>query len=233
MFHPSVQRGHPAADSNACQLVLKYMLVNKKLFTKAYHDRMYYYSSGTKFNMVTGELSQWMDKQQKAYDRFMEDPPPETTKPFTAKQCLKRLIDQDGLYGLLGDAIIQFMRLKPTAYGSLALMSKQDFWRVKLMKRAMTFVFMLRYLLGYESQKQWTKFSVDDYKLNTRSFKRWCDKDHLIFAESTKYDALPATYVPPPTAHKRRYRTSTSEVSEDSPMKRRFVVNDESTSEDE
>ena len=115
----------------------------------------------------------------------------------------------------------------------MALRSKELFWMVKPMKRCLTFVFMLRYLLGYSSQKQWTKFTLDDYKLNTRSFKRWEQKDDAIFKASPKFNALPDTYDVPTTTIKRRYKASASSLSEDSPMKRSFVVNDDSTSEEE
>ena len=49
-------------DSNACQMVLKYMLMNRGEFIKAYHDREYYYSSGTKFAECIGPLQAWVKK---------------------------------------------------------------------------------------------------------------------------------------------------------------------------
>ena len=52
-------------DSNACQMVLKYMLMNRADFIKAYHDREYYYSSGTKFAEYIGSLQVWGDKLEK------------------------------------------------------------------------------------------------------------------------------------------------------------------------
>ena len=62
------------AHSNACQMVLKYMLLNKSVFCKAYHDRMYFFSSGTKFAAISGPIKNWIEQTQGAYDRFQEDP---------------------------------------------------------------------------------------------------------------------------------------------------------------
>ena len=43
---------------------------------------------------------------------------------------------------------------------------QEHFWMVPVCKRAMTFVFLVRYVLGYKSQMQWKKFTEEDYKLN-------------------------------------------------------------------
>ena len=66
LSHTHTQRGRPMPDSNACQMVLKYMLMNRADFIKAYHDREYYYSSGTKFAECIGALQAWVDKLQEA-----------------------------------------------------------------------------------------------------------------------------------------------------------------------
>ena len=41
-----------------------------------------------------------------------------------AKRCLKNLKDTDGLFAILGDAIIAFMKEKPTPFLKNALASK-------------------------------------------------------------------------------------------------------------
>ena len=46
-------RGHPMPESNSCQRLLKYMLLNRVAFVKTYHDRMFCFSSGTKFVVVS------------------------------------------------------------------------------------------------------------------------------------------------------------------------------------
>ena len=103
--------------------------------------------------------------------------------------------------------------------------------QVPLFKRAMTFVFLMRYVFGYECQRQWHKFAVSDLKFNTRCFKRWIDKDPLIFAASEKHKAMPDTMDDAATLT--RKRSSVSEFSSDSPMKRTFIVNDDSTDDED
>ena len=111
--------------------------------------------------------------------------------PINPTKLLKRLVDEEGLYQLLSDSMINFMRLKPEPFLSNALASQMHFWRVPPWKRALTFVFMLRYVLGFSAQRQWKKFTDDDYKLNKRSMQRWLDKEKYIFAQSTELDKLP------------------------------------------
>ena len=77
-------------ESNACQLVLKYLLVNKTVFVKAYHDRMYFYSSGTKFSLVTAPLQKWIKKQEDARKKYDADPDPQSGPPPKTTSTLKR-----------------------------------------------------------------------------------------------------------------------------------------------
>ena len=128
--------------------------------------------------------------------------------------------------------MIHFMEMKPQPYGIMALRSQEHFWRVPVYKRAMTFVFLIRYVLGYESQGQWKHFSETDMKFNSRSFKRWMEKDSKIFQHSSRLNVLPETFKDS-VAHKRRYKSTSDNFSSDSPMKRSFVVQDDSTSEEE
>ena len=55
-------KGHPLATANCCNLVLKYMLMNQQEFVKAFHNRVYSFSSGTKLSIVSKRLSEWIDK---------------------------------------------------------------------------------------------------------------------------------------------------------------------------
>ena len=129
------QKGHPLPTTNACQLLLKYILLNRMSFIKGYHNRVYSFSSGTKFLECTPRLDKWMDavKSQREEDPTIEDP----------RTMLKRLVNFRNLYSILGDTIIEFMRLKPEPYLRNALLSKEHFWEVPEYKRAMTFVFLI------------------------------------------------------------------------------------------
>ena len=85
--------------------------------------------------------------------------------PPSAKNALKRLVDVNNLYEILGDTLIQFMVEKPQPYGMKATKSKEEFWRVPTFKRALFFVFFSRFVLGFKSQKNWKKFLQSDYKV--------------------------------------------------------------------
>ena len=110
-------KGHPMAKANSCQLILKYMLINRDAFVKSYHDHMYYYSSGTKFCEVSLALAKWQTTQDKLHDDYVlkhaEGDSTGGDVPPTAKHALKRLLDVNGLYRILGDACIEFMKKKP------------------------------------------------------------------------------------------------------------------------
>ena len=66
-------KGHPMPESNSCQLILKYLLLNQDAFVKSYHDRMYYFSSGTKFMTVSRPLHTWMTRQDNLRKDYAED----------------------------------------------------------------------------------------------------------------------------------------------------------------
>ncbi len=212
------------------------MLMNKDIFTKAFHDRCYAYSSGTKFEEVVVPLKKWLadlENARKEYDQQVDEGAEPTTPPPKPKPTYTRLVDHGGLYRLIGDAIMSFIELKPQPYGLLTLKSKEHFNLMPALKTAMTFVFMSRYLLGFEAQRQWKKFSMADYKFNTRMFRRFNTRRGAIFDASTKYQALPDTYEVPQFSRRRaRSAAETETMSSDSPMKRRFVVADESTDEE-
>ena len=150
--------------------------------------------------------------------------------PLRPKQALKRLVDTNGLYPILANTIMEFIKVKPQPFGMRALLSREDFWNVQVFKRALTFVFLMRYILGYQSQRMWKRFKMSDYKFNTRCFKRWSDKEGEIFKSCDRYNDLPETA---PVVTRKRQASAASSSSTASPFKRHFVVNDESTSDSE
>ena len=79
-------------ETNACQLVLKYMLMNKKTFSKAYHDRLYYFSSGSKFMEISEHLNKWMEDQNGEREKFLQDPVPNVSAPLKPEILMKRLV---------------------------------------------------------------------------------------------------------------------------------------------
>ena len=154
-----------------------------------------------------------------------------TDAPPSAKRALKRLLDVNGLYRILGDTLIHFMKEKHQPFGVNSTRSKEDFWCVPVYKRALFFVFFTRFSLGFKSHKNWRKFLQQDYKFNQRCFKRWSEKEFNILAKSTRLNAMVEEITKPTT--RKRISSETDAFSSDSPMKRRFVVRDESTSDSE
>ena len=104
--------------------------------------------------------------------------------------CLLQLEDYDDLHELVGTAIYKFVEEKRNAFPN-ATLSKADFFSVKAWKRAMTWVFLLRFLLDMVGQKQWRNFSLEDYKLNKRAFHRWITKDAMIMSNCADVRSLP------------------------------------------
>ena len=116
-------------ESNACQLVLKYVVMNRSSFIKAYHNRVYAFSSGTKFSMVCDPIKKWIKTQQNLREKWEEDPPSdveeddENPHPDPVR-ALKKLNDVDDLQKLVGDTIINFMKIKPQPFLTNALRSE-------------------------------------------------------------------------------------------------------------
>ena len=102
-------------DANSAMLVLKYMLSNRMLFIKAYHNRVYSYSSGTKFTEVATRLKTWLTQLKGLRQKDPSLPNP--------KRALKTLTDVLNLHAIVGDIIIMFMEQKPQPFltGALAV----------------------------------------------------------------------------------------------------------------
>ena len=153
--------------------------------------------------------------------------------PPDATRTLQRVLDVNGLYKILGDCIIDFMVSKPQPFLSNALASQEHFWRVPTYKRAMVFVFLIRFVLGYPSQSQWKKFTVGDMKLNTRAFKRWSDKEEAVMEQSLQLADLDEYAPEEAVVGKRKLKLSSVSDASSSPVKRVFVVDSESTEDED
>ena len=129
-------------ESNACQLVLKYMLIKKTIFVKAYHDRLYFYSSGTKFGMIVGPLQDWQHTHERALRNFDGDV---NEKPPNPKTLLKRLAtDYAGMHELIADAILNFMKYKPQPYGSAYV---YQYVRLRAFEECIRYLIMFVYVV--------------------------------------------------------------------------------------
>ena len=122
-----LQVGRPSLKCNASQLVLKYILSQKKLLCNTWRSRIYYYSSATTFSDVTDEVKVFMESHPKGH------------------KVLRNLQDVGLCREVVGDALFSFIKRKPSFFKD-AMLSKKHFWNVPKWKRAMTFVFMLRFV---------------------------------------------------------------------------------------
>ena len=49
------------------------MLLNRDLFVKAWHNRVYSFSSGTKFGQAGSELKKWFNEAKQKWDRLYNE----------------------------------------------------------------------------------------------------------------------------------------------------------------
>ena len=107
---------------------------------------------------------------------------------------------------------------------------QDHFWMVPVVKRAMTFVFLVRYVLGCKSQMQWKKFTEEDYKLNKRCYKRWGVHEANVFNQSPLYNALSDERAPDDLSSQPKKRKQMDSVTaSESPIKRVYTIDSDST----
>ncbi len=119
---------------------------------------------------------------------------------FTA---LNDLEDIGGLYKLLGEAIIRFIQKKVEPF-PYVMDSKANFWQMEVWKRAYIHIHLTRVVTKNPCNKQWKNWSVDCYKLNVRTFRRYVANDRAIISSSRTFNQLPEVCSPP----KKKRRTS-------------------------
>lgn len=94
----------------------------------------------------------------------------------------------------------------------------------------MVFVFLVRHVLEMTSQKMWARFTYGDYRVNKRCFTRYMKKDKEIMERSLIYQELPETTTEKVVS--KRKKTGYSSFSEESPVKRRLKIGDDTTDEE-
>ena len=208
----------PALTSKACQKVLHYLLQKPSNLVTAWRKRLYFYGSGTILIHAASELLGWIDEQ-----------------PDVRREYVRKLLDKEGFFNRLGNAIVTFVEAKRQPF-PWAMKSKRHFMEYDNWKRAMIFVFMSRYLLGWTMNKKWFQWTDVQYKRSVRSFKRYLTHDHTIITTCDRYihDIPDVSTVTSPETRKKRKRgfCSTTNESEDTEAVTIFKVGDDTTSED-
>ena len=225
----------PDLESKGAQKVLHYLISNPDLMVRSWRARLYQFGSGTFFKDCGEELRLWLEHPD-------SDQKLEVRETYHAKRMdlLRRLNNEDGLYGVLGDLIYSFIDLKKTSF-PFDLRSKQDFLAVPVWKRALIHISALRVVLNKPANRQWRKYAVNDYKWNIRTFQRYVSNDLEIMSSSPLFNKLPelpnkqsGTSSTPTRVNRKRKTTFTpTPGSEQSPPKTHFVVSLLTSSEDD
>jgi hypothetical protein len=207
----TIQKGTPKPQTNICQLVWKYLIQRRTTLIANWRSRLYYSSSGSIFGRVCDDLKSWLDSDEGSEER------------------LQRLRPVGGLFPLVGEALFQFLRQKSTF--ERCCTSKEGVWTIPAWRRALTFVFLVRFLMGQPGSKQWKDFKEEDYKLNVRLFRRYVRVDRRVMLGSTSLSALPDTDAYSQKVSKRKVSASGGDsTASGSPAPKRYKV---SSSEDE
>ena len=168
------------------------MLTQPALVVKAWRKRQYFYASATIFREICGPLKKWLYCNRNP-DEVAKDDPQLTRRTHN----LRKLRNEDGLYGLVGDAILSFVKAKRAPFPG-AMLSQTHFLGYATWKMAFIFVKLVRELTCSHANKHWNKFGYENYKLNKFCFGFFCARAQSIWQASPKFNALPATYTPPP-----------------------------------
>ena len=96
----------------------------------------------------------------------------------------------NGLHAMIGAAVFEMIQRKPQPFKDVTL-NKHAYLEVPAWKRAMIYVFLVRFLLQKKHQQRWLSYNASDYKLNVRSFRRYMLQDAVIIGKTPAFLALP------------------------------------------
>ena len=101
-----------------------------------------------------------------------------------------QVVDVNGLHAMIGAAIFEMIKRKPQPFKD-ATLNKKAYLEVPAWKRAMIYVFLVRFLLKKKHQQRWMNYNASDYKLNVRSFRRYMLQDAVIIEKTKAFLVLP------------------------------------------
>ena len=171
--------------------VLLYMLTQPALVVQAWRKRQYFYASATIFREICGPLKKWLYS-----DRDPDSVAKDDAQLVRRTIRLRKLRDEDGLYGHVGDTIISFVKAKRAPFPG-AMLSQQHFLQYATWKMAFIFVKLVRELTCSHANKHWNKFGYENFKLNKQCFGVFCQRAPSIWQASPMFRAMPPTYTPP------------------------------------
>ena len=205
------------------------MLGNPKLVVKAWRKRCYVYASGTIFDKVCRELKLWINPNDS------EGVLDEDLKDKRTRELFKLKNNDPEMYKMLGDAILNFVRQKPSPF-PMVTSSKKAVLEMPAWKRAMITINLVRFSTDIFANHHWYKFGYQNYKTNRRLFDLYCRRDNEIMSSSGIFNSLPDDHVcTPPPGKKKRTRSSFELSSPEMPnnLKKRNKIVFSSDSEEE
>ena len=92
----------PTLLNKSSQKVLHYLLSQPAILVKSWRARVYFYSSATWLKQAGNQLIEWINENPEQYRHRVN--------------VLQKLTDYDDMYGMIGDAIVEFMRYTHHSY---------------------------------------------------------------------------------------------------------------------
>ena len=192
--------GSPALDVKSTHKVLVYLMGNVKAIVKSWRRRQYFYASASVFRTVGAELKLWLQPQR---DGVLDEA--ERKKRVKA---LFRVTDYDGMYKMVGDALVSFIAEKTAPFPG-AIASQESFQFVAAWKRGLLYINLVRHVTEIPANNHWFKYGYPHFKENKKMMATYCANDSNILKSSIKFQALPERIVlntPTKTIRKKRTR---------------------------
>lgn len=180
------------------------------------------------FSEVSNELKEWLSPTQ-------DDGEVDKLEKNIRKKALFRVKDHNGLFKLVSNAIVEFMRKKRSPFPG-ALLSQSHFLNVPAWKRGIVYINLTRYVTGIPANNHWHKYGYENYKANIKMMDAYCQKDSTIIKSGDQFLSMPKDIeVTTPDRRTRKRRTRDSfELSspEMQPKSRKIICLLSSDSED-
>ena len=198
--------GRPRPESDSCQKLLYFLLMNPQLVVRGWRNMQQLFSSASFFEEVKGDLQAWIHEGEVGLDASDNTAIKAHQKQVAKrKRKLRKLIYDEKMYDMLGSAIMGFISKKAGTFPK-ALMSQRHFKLVPTWKRANICVRLLSHVLDFHCNHHWYNFKYESYKFMTQVFEAYCSADEEIWSVCHEYVSLPKDVVTRTPPRKKRTR---------------------------
>ena len=199
--------GRPKPESDSCQKLLYFLLMNPQLVVKGWRNRQQLFSSASVFEIVAGELKTWIYDGDHSLDESDAKAVQEYEKQVVKrKRMLRKMIYNKEMYDVVGAAMIGFINQKAGAFPK-ATLSQRHFQLVPVWKRANIAIRLFSHVLDFHTNHHWYKFKYESYKFITSVFKAYCAADEQIWGVCKEYVKMPKDVSSGKTTPPRKKRT--------------------------